>query len=241
MRALVKLAAGVVDGFRVQVERAVGAGALEDAKHLSALSSAFATTLIEARRALAEDPVGAATADRGSGQGAATASPHLPVTVAGTVPAGPPDKLKPFLDRAAHFVELRGHEDLPLSVRVGDRSWTLDAWERQVLWKVWCEEGPPPPEWSVLLGYGAAVQLAALLALELLNRADAAPEARAAAEADRDTALELGSEVVERLRSTAEILAGDGQVKLAERLTRFRAKLTEPIQLLKQTRSQPPV
>ncbi|OYW00162.1 MAG: hypothetical protein B7Z61_13635, partial [Acidobacteria bacterium 37-71-11] len=77
LRALVKPAAGVVDGFRTQVERAVGAGALEDAKHLSALRSAFATTLIEARRALAEDPVGAATADRGSGQGAATASPHL--------------------------------------------------------------------------------------------------------------------------------------------------------------------
>ncbi len=109
-----------------------------------------------------------------------------------------------------------------------------------MLWKVWCEEGPPSPGWSVLLGYGAAVHLAALLALELLRRADAAPESRNTAEADRDTALELGSEVVERLRSTAEILEADGQVKLAERLTRFRAKLTEPIQLLKQTRSQPP-
>ena len=123
---------------------------------------------------------------------------------------------------------------------VGGRSWNLDKWERQVLWKVWCEEGPRPPEWSILLGYGAAAQLAALLALELLKRSDTAPESRTAAEADRDIALELGSEVVERLRATAEALAADGQVKLAERLTRFRAKLTEPIQLLKQTRSQPP-
>ncbi len=239
LHAVVKLAAGVVDGFRAQVERAVGAGALDDAKHLSALSSAFATTLIEARRALAEEPVGAATAARGSGQGATTASPHLPVTVAGTVPPGPPDKLKPFLDRAAHLLELRGHEDVPLSMPVGGRSWNLDKWERQVLWKVWCEEGPLPPEWSTLLGYGAAAELAALLALELLKRADTAPEARAAAEADRDTALELGSEVAERMRATTESLASDGQVKLAERLTRFRAKLTEPIQLLKQTRSNP--
>ncbi len=238
--ALVTLASGVVDGFRAQVQRAVGAGALEDAKHLSALSSTFATTLIEARRALAEPPAGAATADGGPGQSAAMTSPDPPPAVAGTVPVGPPEKLKPFLDRAAHFVELRGHEDLPLSIPLGGRAWNLDGWERQVLWKVWCEEGPPPPEWSTLLGYGAAAQLAALLALELLKRADTAPESRAAAEADRVTALELGSEVVERLRATAEALAADGQVKLAERLTRFRAKLTEPIQLLKQGRSQPP-
>lgn len=240
LHAVVKLAAGVVDGFRAQVERAIGAGALEDAKHLSTLSNAFATTLIEARRALAQEPAGAAIADGGSGRGATTASSALPPAVAGTVSVGPPDKLKPFLDRAAHLLELRGHEDLPLSTPVGGKSWNLDKWERQVLWKVWCEEGPLPPEWSILLGYGAAAQLAALLALERLKRADGAPESRTAAEADRDTAIELGSEVVERLRATAEALAADGQVKLAERLTRFRAKLTEPIQLLKQTRSQPP-
>jgi hypothetical protein len=240
LHAIVKLAADVVDGFRAQVEQAVGAGALEDAKHLSALSNAFATTLIEARRALAEPPTGAATPDGGPAQSATMTSPDLPPAVAGTVLAGPPAKLEPFLDRAAHLLELRGHEDRSLAIPVGDRPWNLDGWERQVLWKVWCEEGPPPPEWSILLGYGAAAQLAALLALERLKRADGAPESRPAAEADRDTALELGSEAVARLRTTAEALAADGQVKLAERLTRFRAKLTEPVQLLKQTRSQPP-
>jgi hypothetical protein len=237
---VVRLAAGVVERFRAQVQRAVGAGALEDAKHLSALSGAFATTLIEARRVLAEPPRSAATADGGPGQTATTTSPDPPPPVAGTVSAGPPDKLEPFLDRAAHLLELRGHEDRPVSIPVGDRSWNLDGWERQVLWKVWCEESPRPPEWSVLLGYGAAAQLAALLALERLKRADGAPGSRTAAEADRNTALELGSEVVERLRATAEALAADGQVKLAERLTQFRAKLTEPIQLLKPTRSHPP-
>ena len=239
LQTVVKLAAGVVESFRTQVERAVGAGALEDAKHLSALSNTFATTLIDARRALAEEPAGAAAANGTTGRGATTAAPAPPSAAADTVLAGPPDKLKPFLDRAAHLVEVRGHEDLPLSMPVGGRSWNLDKWERQVLWKVWCEEGPLPPEWSTLLGYGAAAELAALLALELLARADTAPESRAAAEADRATALELGSEVAERLRATTESLAADGQVKLAERLTRFRAKLTEPIQLLKQTRSNP--
>ncbi len=240
LHAIVKLAAGVVEGFRTQVERAVGAGALEDAKHLSALSGAFATTLIEARRALAEAPTGGETADRGSGQDATSTSLALSAGGADTGPAGLPVKLKPFLDRAAHLVELRGHEDIPLSIPVGGRSWKLNVWERQVLWKVWCEEGPPPPEWSIMLGYCAAAQLAALLALELLNRADAAPESRPAAEADRDTALELLSDVAQRLRATGEALAADGQVKLADRLTRSRAKLSEPIQLLQATRQQTP-
>ncbi len=122
---------------------------------------------------------------------------------------------------------------------VGARSWNLDKWERQVLWKVWCEEGPRPPEWSILLGYGAAAQLAALLALEQLKRSDTAPESRTAAEAERDGAIELASEVAERLHATAETLAADGQVKLAQRLSEFRAKLTGTVQLLKQSRPQP--
>ncbi|MDD5563703.1 MAG: hypothetical protein PHQ91_08305 [Thermoanaerobaculaceae bacterium] len=241
LHAVVQLAAGVVEGFRTQVERAVGAGALDDAKHLASLSSAFATTLIEARRALVPAPAGVATIDGGSGGGAAAAPPEPAPARAGAAPAGPPDTLKPFLERAATLLEVRGHEDRPLSIPVGGKSWNLNVWERQVLWKVWCEEGPPPPEWSTLVGYGAAVQLAALLALERLTRATAAPEARSAVEADRAAALELGSEIGERMRATAEALAADGQVKLAERLTRSRASLTESIQLLQHARVRPPV
>ena len=238
LHALVTLSAGVVEGFRTQVERAVGAGALEDAKQLSALSNVFATTLIEARRALAEGEPGAAAADGCSGQGATAASPDRPPAGADAVPAGPPDKLEPFLDRAAHLLELHGHDDRPLSIPVGGRSWNLDGWERQVLWKVLCEEGPKPPEWLTLLARGAAAQLAALLALERLSRATTPTDspADAEAEADRDTALELASEVVERMRATAETLEAEGQAKLAVRLNRFRVRVTEASHLLRQAR-----
>jgi hypothetical protein len=235
LHALVTLAAGVVEAFRAQIERAVGAGALEDAKQLSALSNVFQTTLIEARRALAEGENGA-TVDGHSGQGGTAASPDQPAT--GAAPAGPPDKLEPFLDRAANLLELRGHDDRPLSIPVGGRSWNLDGWERQVLWKALCEEGPKPPEWLTLLARGAAAQLAALLALERLSRTDTPTDspADAEAEADRDTALELASDVVERMRAAAETLEADGQAKLAVRLNRFRVKVTEASHLLRQAR-----
>jgi hypothetical protein len=242
LQAVVSLAGGVVQRLRAQVERAVAAGALDDAKQLSTLSSAFGATLIDARRVLAEEPAGAAITDGGTGQRAATTAPETPPAAAGTAPAGPPERLKPFLDRAAHLLELRGHDDTPVSIPVGGRSWNLDGWERQVLWKVLCEEGQTLPEWSTLLAYGAAAQLAALLALERLMRAGAAGESRAAADADRDTAIELAREVAERLQATAEALTADGQVRLAERLTRFGAKLSALVELLRQTRSrsQPP-
>lgn len=240
LQDVVSLAGGVVQRLRAQVERAVGAGALDDAKQLAALSSAFGATLIDARRVLAEEPAGAAIADGGTGRRAATTAPETPPAAAGTAPAGPPERLKPFLDRAAHLLELRGHDDSPVSIPVGGRSWNLDGWERQVLWKVLCEEGQTLPEWSTLLAYGAAAQLAALLALERLMRAGAAGESRTAADADRDTAMELALEVTERLQAAAAALTADGQVRLAERLTRFRAKLAGSIQLLSQSRSQAP-
>ncbi len=239
LQTALRLASGVVEGFRAQIGRLVNAGAVEDAKRLSALSGAFAATLLDARRALAKEPTGAvftATADNGPDPSAGTSAPGLPSTVAATAPAEPPERLKPFLDRAAHLLEIRGHEDRPLSIPVGGRSWNLDAWERQVLWKVLCEEGPPPPNWSILLAHGAAAQFAGLLALERLRKAGAAPEARAVAEADRDAALQLASEVLERMQATSETLAADGQVKLAEQLARSREKLAELRQMLNRTR-----
>ncbi|MGD1148000.1 MAG: hypothetical protein ABR961_08635 [Thermoanaerobaculaceae bacterium] len=238
LQTAVRLASGVVEGFRAQIGRSVGAGALEDAKKISALSSVFAAMLLEARQAAAEGSEGAAIEDDGSGQSASTTVPGLHSAVAGTAPAGPPERLKPFLDRAAHLLEMRGREDRPLSIPVGGRSWNLDGWERQVLWKVLCEEGPPPPDWSVLLAHGAAVQLAALLALERLRKAGAAPEARVAAEAERDAALQMASEILERMQTASETLAADGQVKLAEKLTRFRERLAELLRMLNRTRSQ---
>ena len=233
---VVQHAAAVVEGFRTETQRAVAAAALDDAKQLSTLSGAFAATLIAAKRALAEAPAGGVPAAEGAGPDA-TAAPEPSAAGTSVAPPGPPDALTPFLERAAHLLEVQGRDDRPVSISVGERSWNLDGWERQVLWKVWCEEGPPPPEWSVVLGHGAAAQLAALLALERLRRAGGAPAARAAAEAERDAALELGADLVERLRVTAEAVAADGQVKLAERLMRFGAKLSEPVKLLKQTRS----
>ena len=236
LQKAVKIAAGVADRSRAQIGRSVGAGALEDAKKLSTLSAVFATTLLDARRALAESAAETAIAGDVSAQGAGATAPDPPSADAGGAGAPPPEKLKPFLDRAAHLLEMRGREDRPLSIPVGGKSWSLDGWERQVLWKVLCEEGPPPPEWSVLLAHAAACQLAALLALERLRKAGAAPEARVAAEVARDAALELGSDVAERLRATAETLATDGQVKLAEKLTGFRARLAETTQTLNRTR-----
>ncbi len=238
LQGVVSLAAGVVQRLRGQVERAIAAGALDDAKQLAALSSAFGATLSDARRALADEPASAAIANGGTGQRAAATASETPPAAARTATAAPPEGLKPFLDRAAHLLELRGHDDTPVSIPVGGRSWSLDGWERQVLWKVLCEEGQALPEWSTLLANGAAAQLAALLALERLRRAGAAAESRAVAEADRDTAMELVREVTERLQGAAEALTADGQAKLAERLTRFRAKLSALVELLGQNPGQ---
>ena len=240
LQATLRLSSSVVDGFRAEIGRSVGAGAVEDAKTMSAVRSDFAATLVEARRVLAEETAAissGAAARNGSDDRSDATAPAPPSTVDVTESQDSQlTRLKPFLDRATHLLEMRGREDRPLSIPVGGRSWSLDTWERRVLWKVLCEEGPPPPDWCILLAHGAAAHLAALLALERLRKAGAAPEARAAAEADRDTALQLASEILERLQTTAERLMADGQAKLAEQLTRFRAKLAESIQLLHRTR-----
>ena len=239
LQAVLRLASGVVDGFRGWIGRSVSAGAVEDAKRLSGLSSAFAATLLDARRALAEGPPGsasAAVAGVAPGERGPTATPPPSGTAGAGADALQVEKLKPFLDRAAQLLEIRGREDRPLSIAVGGRSWNLDPWERQVLWKVLCEEGPPPPDWSLLLAQGAAAHLAALLAMERLRKSGAAPEARGAADADGETATQLASEVVERLRTTADALAADGQEKLAGQLRRFREKLAESTRMLSRIR-----
>jgi hypothetical protein len=131
---------------------------------------------------------------------------------------------------------MRGHEDRPLAIPVGGKSWSLDRWERRVLSKVLGEDNPGQPEWSILVAHGAAAQLAALLALERLRKAGEAADARAAAEADRDTAVALLSEITERLRTIRDAIAADGQERLAEHLAQFRGKLADSINLLDRTR-----
>jgi hypothetical protein len=231
------LSSGVVERFRTEIAGSVASGAVEDAKTLSAVRSDLAATLVEARRAVAARS--AATVSAGGGGGPASGTAAAPAASPGTVTPADNiqlEKLRPFLDRAEQLLTIQGHDDRPLAIPVGRRSWSVDGWERQVLWKVLCEEGSGQPEWALRLAHGAAAQLAALLALERLRKAGEASEGRAAAEADRDVAIELVSATAERLRAASEKLAADGQERLAARLTQFRAKLLDSTQLLNRTR-----
>ena len=223
LQAALTISPGVVEAFRAEITRAVATGSVEDAKTMSAARTTFAATLAEVRRALAEERSG------GAGTGADSAG--------GGADARRLEALRPFLDRAEQLLRVHGHEDRVLSVPVGRRAWSLDRWERRVAWKVLCEESHGQPEWSLLVARGAAAQLAALLALERLRKAGEGPEARSAAEADRETAASFLSEIAGRLRDTGAALAADGQEALGERLAQFRAKLGESVDLLTRTRA----
>ena len=228
LQTALKIASGVVEAFRAEISRAVSAGAVEDAKTMSATRANFAVTLVEARRVLAEEQ--AAIAALGSDSPGASGGPPAHAK------DGQFEALRPFLHRAEQLLRVQGHEDRPLAVPIGRRSWSFDKWERRVLWKVLCEESPGQPEWSLLLAHGAAAQLAALLALERLRKTGEEPEARAAAEADRDTAVALLSEISERLQTTGAAASADGQEALGEHLAKLRGKLTESVNLLNRTR-----
>ncbi len=238
LQTALKIASGVVETFRTEISRAVSAGAVEDAKTMSATGANFAMTLAEARRALAEQL--AAIATSGSDSPGATGGAAAPVPASPAAIASPQgaqlERLRPFLDRAEQLLRMRGHEDRPLAIPVGRRSWSLDRWERRVLSKVLVEDNPGHPEWSILVAHGAAAQLAALLALERLSNTGEDAGARAAAEADRDTAVALLSEIAERLKTTRDAIAADGQERLAEQLAKFRRKLSESINLLNRIR-----
>lgn len=215
-----RLAGGVVERIRDELERLVSGGVTEDAKRLTAFRNGLNETVREARRVLAEGPAGGSPPP--AGEGTAAAAP-VAEDLAG--------RLQPYLERAGDQLRLRGREDRPLAIPVGGRPWALTGWERLVLWKVLCEEGQPPPPWARLLAQAGAAQLGVLEALERIQRAEHDGEARSRARTEHAQAVALAEEAAQVLESAANDLAEENKTEFAGRLRSFHAKVVETTRL----------
>jgi hypothetical protein len=225
LQADLRLAGGVLDRMREELERLVVGGQADDARRLTAFRNSLAATLTEARRVLAGESPAVASPDTG-GDGAAS-----PETAAAATGSDLHERLRAFRERAEDQLRLRGRESKPITISVGGQPWRLTGWERLVLWKTLCEEGPSPPPWAQALADAASAQLAVLEALVAISRAGSDEGARRRAEDAHAGVVALARETAEALEPIAAASAAEDKHELTEHLRGFQSKLIETCRL----------
>ncbi|MFZ5785880.1 MAG: hypothetical protein ACOY3Y_05515, partial [Acidobacteriota bacterium] len=129
------------------------------------------------------------------------------------------ERMRPLLERASAYLRRLGPADTPLSVSFSGRTLLVQPRERAAVWRVLCEGRPPAAPWELHLAEAAAVQLAAMLALEECGAPPPAP-----ALVDELTNLAaLGLSVSESLQRDLDALLVAGDADTAKRLATFRS------------------
>ncbi len=129
------------------------------------------------------------------------------------------ERIRPLLERASAYLRRLGPSSAPLTVTFSGRTLLVQPRERAAIWRVLCEGHPPAAPWEPHLAEAAAIQLAAMLALEECGPPPLAP----ASVAELTNLADLGLSVSESLQRDLDALLVSGDADTAKRLAAFRS------------------